>query len=124
MVDLQSGTSKVFEASVRSTREVTTVDGSVYGFERENALGGSRGGLRYVEQRLELGRMGKSPCRMRFGKDRKGTTPKLAFSTARQGTGRGGAGQVVARGIEVAGCRKRAGRSSEKLKDKLERMGN
>jgi len=64
--------------------------------------------MRYVEHRLELGRMGKS-CRMRFAKRSKGTTPKDCASTARlRDWLEGEREKLVASGIEVAGCQKRA----------------
>jgi predicted RecB family nuclease len=93
-----------------------------YGFERKTPLEASRVAMRYVEHRLELGRMGEElPDEIR--ETTEGYNAEDCVSTARlRDWLEGEREKLVASGIEVRRQPEKSGDPSEKLKDKLDRV--
>src|SRR2546425_415758 len=120
MVDLHQAYKQGVRASVEEY-SLKTVE-AFYGFERETPLEASRVAMRYVEHRLELGRMGEElPDEIR--EKIEGYNADDCVSTARlRDWLEGEREKLVASGIEVRRLPEKSGDPSEKLKDKLDRM--
>src|SRR6266481_2250014 len=120
MVDLHQAYKQGVRASVEEY-SLKTVE-AFYGFERETPLEASRVAMRYVEHRLELGRMGEElPDEIR--EKIEGYNAEDCVSTARlRDWLEGEREKLVASGIEVRRLPEKSGDPSEKLKDKLDRM--
>src|SRR5882672_3513316 len=120
MVDLHQAYKQGVRASVEeySLKKVEPF----YGFERKTPLEASRMAMRYIEHRLELGRMVEElPDEIREAIE--GYNAEDCVSTARlrdwlEGERR----KLVASGIEVRRLPEKSGDPSEKLKDKLDRV--
>jgi predicted RecB family nuclease len=120
MVDLHQACKQGVRASVEeySLKRVERF----YGFERKTPLEASRVAMRYVEHRLELGRMGEElPDEIR--ETTEGYNAEDCVSTARlRDWLEGEREKLVASGIEVRRQPEKSGDPSEKLKDKLDRV--
>src|SRR5229473_3474874 len=120
MVDLHQAYKQGVRASVEeySLKKVE----EFYGFMREAPLEASRVAMRYVEHRLELGRMGEElPDEIR--ETIEGYNAEDCVSTARlRDWLEGEREKLVASGIEVRRLPEKSGDPSEKLKDKLDRV--
>jgi predicted RecB family nuclease len=120
MVDLHQAYKQGIRASVEeySLKKVE----AFYGFERETPLEASRAAVRYVEHRLELGRMGEElPGEIR--ETIEGYNAEDCVSTARlRDWLEGEREKLVAKGIEVRRLPEKSGDPSEKLKEKLHRV--
>jgi predicted RecB family nuclease len=120
MVDLHQAYKQGVRASVEeySLKKVE----AFYGFERKTPLEASRVAVRYVEHRLELGRMGEElPDEIR--ETIEGYNAEDCASTARlRDWLEGEREKLVASGIEVRRPPEKSGDPSEKLKDKLDRV--
>src|ERR1700682_1132115 len=120
MVDLHQAYKQGIRASVEeySLKRVE----AFYGFERETALEASRVAMRYVEHRLELGRLGEElPDEIR--ETMEGYNAEDCVSAARlRDWLEGEREKLVASGIEVRRLPEKSGDPSEKLKDKLDRV--
>jgi predicted RecB family nuclease len=93
-----------------------------YGFERETPLEASRVAMRYVEHRLELGRMGEElPDVIRETMERYNAEDCVSTARLRDWL-EGEREKLVASGIEVCRLPEKSGDPSEKLKDKLDRV--
>src|SRR5882724_1597820 len=120
MVDLHQAYKQGVRASVEeySLKKVE----EFYGFMRETPLEASRVAMRYVEHRLELGRVGeKLPDEIR--ETIEGYNADDCVSAARlRDWLEGERKKLVASGIEVRRLTEKSGDPSEKLKDKLDRV--
>jgi predicted RecB family nuclease len=120
MVDLHQAYKQGVRASVEeySLKKVEPF----YGFERKTPLEASRVAMRYVEHRLELGRMGEElPDEIR--ETMEGYNAEDCVSTAKLRDWLEQERQkLVASGIEVPRLPEKSGDPSEKLKDKLDRV--
>jgi uncharacterized protein len=120
MVDLHQTYKQGVRASVEeySLKKVE----AFYGFERETPLEAARVAMRYVEHRLELGRMGEElPDEIREAIE--GYNAEDCVSAARlRDWLEGEREKLVASGIEVRRLPEKSGDPSEKLKDKLDRV--
>jgi uncharacterized protein len=120
MVDLHQAYKQGVRASVEeySLKKVE----AFYAFERDTPLEVSRVAVRYVEHRLELGRMGKElPDEIRETVE--GYNAEDCVSTAMlRDWLEGEREKLVARGIEIRRLPEKSGDPSEKLKDKLDRV--
>jgi predicted RecB family nuclease len=119
MVDLHQAYKQGIRASVEeySLKRVE----AFYGFERKTPLETSRVAMRYVEHRLELGRMGEElPDEIR--ETMEGYNAEDCVSTANlRDWLEGEREKLVGSGIEVPRPPEKSGDPSEKLKDKLDR---
>jgi predicted RecB family nuclease len=119
MVDLHQAYKQGIRASVEeySLKRVE----AFYGFERKTPLETSRVAMRYVEHRLELGRMGEElPDEIR--ETMEGYNAEDCISTAKlRDWLEEEREKLVASGVEVARLPEKSGDPSEKLKDKLDR---
>jgi uncharacterized protein len=120
MVDLHQAYKQGVRASVEEY-SLKKVEG-FYGFERKTPLEASRVAMRYVEHRLELGRMGEElPDEIR--ETMEGYNAEDCVSTAKlRDWLEGEREKLVASGIEVRRLPEKSGDPSEKLKDKLDRV--
>jgi uncharacterized protein len=120
LVDLHQAYKQGVRASVEeySLKKVE----AFYGFDRETPLEASRVAMRYVEHRLELGRMGKElPEEIR--ETMEGYNAEDCVSTARLREWlEGEREKLVTSGIEVRRLPEKSGDPNEKLKDKLDRV--
>src|SRR6266852_2246585 len=120
MVDLHQAYKQGVRASVEeySLKKVE----AFYGFERKTPLETSRVAMRYVEHRLELGRMGEEPPD-EIREAMEGYNAEDCVSAARlRDWLEGERKKLVASGIEVRRLPEKSGDPSEKLKDKLDRV--
>src|SRR6266850_2382348 len=120
MVDLHQTYKQGVRASVEeySLKKVE----AFYGFERKTPLEASRVAMRYVEHRLELGRMGEEPPD-EIRETMEGYNAEDCVSAARlRDWLEGEREKLVASGIEVRRLPEKSGDPSEKLKDKLDRV--
>jgi predicted RecB family nuclease len=120
LVDLHQAFKQAVRASVEEY-SLKKVEG-FYGFERKTSLEASRAAMRYVEHRLELGRMGEElPNEIR--ETTEGYNAEDCVSTARlRDWLEAEREKLVARGIEVRRLPEKSGDPSEKLKEKLDRV--
>src|ERR1700682_4106034 len=118
LVDLH----QAFKQSTRASVEeysLKKIEG-FYGFERATPLDLSRAAMRYVEHRLELGRMGEEPPD-EIRETMEGYNAEGFGSAARlRDWLEGEREKLVASGIEVRRLPEKSGDPSEKLKDKLD----
>src|SRR6266404_746871 len=120
MIDLHQAYKQGVRASVEeySLKKVE----AFYGFERKTPLEASRVAMRYVEHRLELGRMGEEPPD-EIRETMEGYNAEDCVSAARlRDWLEGEREKLVASGIEVRRLPEKSGDPSEKLKDKLDRV--
>ncbi len=121
LVDLH----QAFKQSTRASVEeysLKKIEG-FYGFERATPLDLSRAAMRYVEHRLELGRLEEAeevPEKFRetlegYNQEDCVSTGKLRDWLEKERT------KLVARGIEIPRLAEKSGDPSEKLEEKLER---
>jgi uncharacterized protein len=93
-----------------------------YGFERKTPLDASRVAMRYVEHRLELGRMGEELSN-EIRETMEGYNAEDCVSTAKlRDWLEGEREKLMASGIEVRRLPEKSGDPTEKLKDKLDRV--
>jgi predicted RecB family nuclease len=119
MVDLH----QAYKQGVRASVEEYSLKKAepFYGFERKTPLEASRVAMRYVEHRLELGRMGEMPDEIR--ETMEGYNAEDCVSTAKlRDWLEEEREKLVASGIEVPRLPEKSGDPSEKLKDKLDRV--
>jgi predicted RecB family nuclease len=120
MVDLH----QAYKQGVRASVEEYSLKKAepFYGFERKTPLEASRVAMRYVEHRLELGRMGEElPDEIR--ETMEGYNAEDCFSTARlRDWLEQERKKLVASGVEVPRLPEKSGDPSEKLKGKLHRV--
>jgi predicted RecB family nuclease len=119
MVDLHQAYKQGVRASVEeySLKKVE----AFYGFERKTPLESSRVAARYVEHRLELGRMGEMPDEIRETMEGYNAEDCVSAARLRDWLERERK-KLVANGIEVPRLVEKSGDPSEKLKDKLDRV--
>jgi uncharacterized protein len=120
MVDLHQAYKQGVRASVEeySLKKVE----AFYGFNRETPLEASRVAMRYVEHRLELGRMGEElPDEIRETMERYNAEDCVSTARLRDWL-EGEREKLVASGIEVRRLSEKSGDPSEKLQDKLDRV--
>jgi uncharacterized protein len=120
MVDLHQAYKQGVRASVEeySLKKVE----AFYGFERKMPLEASRVAMRYVEHRLELGRMGEEPPD-EIRETMEGYNAEDCVSAARlRDWLEGEREKLVASGIEVRRLPEKSGDPKEKLKEKLDRV--
>ncbi|HEY6270333.1 MAG TPA: TM0106 family RecB-like putative nuclease [Candidatus Acidoferrum sp.] len=120
MVDLHQAYKQGVRASVEEY-SLKKVEG-FYGFERKTPLEASRVAMRYVEHRLELGRLEEElPDEIR--ETMEGYNAEDCVSTAKLRDWLEEERQkLVASGVEVPRLPEKSGDPSEKLKDKLDRV--
>jgi predicted RecB family nuclease len=120
LVDLH----QAFKQGVRASVEEYSLKKleAFYGFERKTALEASRVAARYIEHRLELGRMGEVlPDEIR--ETMEGYNAEDCVSAARlRDWLEWEREKLVASGIEVRRLPEKSGDPSEKLKEKLDRV--
>lgn len=119
MVDLHQAYKQGVRASVEeySLKKVEPF----YGFERKTPLETSRAAMRYVEHRLELGRMGEDlPDQIRETMEGYNVEDCVSAGKLRAWLEQERA-KLVASGVEVPRLPEKSGDPSEKLKDKLDR---
>jgi predicted RecB family nuclease len=120
MVDLHLAYKQGVRASVEeySLKKVE----AFYGFERKTPLEASRVAMRYIEHRLELGRMEEEPPD-EIRETMEGYNAEDCVSAARlRDWLEGERGKLEASGVEVPRLPEKSGDPSEKLKDKLDRV--
>ena len=120
MVDLHQAFKQGLRASVEEY-SLKKLEG-FGGFERKTPLEDSRRAMRYVEHRLELGRMGEAlPDEIR--ETMEGYNAEDCVSTAKlRDWLEGEREKLVESGVEVPRLPEKSGDPSEKLKDKLDRV--
>jgi predicted RecB family nuclease len=119
LVDLH----QAFKQSTRASVEEYSLKKieAFYGFERSTPLDLSRAAMRYVEHRLELGRL-EEDIPEKFRETLEGYNREDCISTAKlRDWLEEERGKVIARGIEVPRLPEKSGDPSEKLEEKLER---
>jgi predicted RecB family nuclease len=120
MVDLH----QAYKQGIRASVEEYSLKKAepFYGFKRETPLEASRVAMRYVEHRLELGRMGEElPNEIR--ETMEGYNAEDCVSAARlRDWLEGEREKLVGSGVEVPRLPEKSGDPSEKLKDKLDRV--
>jgi len=120
MVDLHQAYKQGVRASVEeySLKKVE----AFYGFERKTPLRASRVAMRYVEHRLELGRMGEDlPDEIRETLEGYNAEDCVSAANLRDWL-EGEREKLVASGVEVPRLPEKNGDPSERLKDKLDRV--